>query len=76
MTDSGGKDKAKTETRSEAKDTSGGDAGDGASGDADGAKSDASASYSRGENQKAVTDAYRSNWHDVFGKKKRRGAKK
>jgi hypothetical protein len=25
--------------------------------------------YSRGEGQKAVTQAYRDNWHEIFGKK-------
>ena len=36
-----------------------------------GAKSDAPASYSRGEGQKGVTQAYRDNWHVIFGDKKR-----
>ena len=31
--------------------------------------SDAPAGYSRGENQKAVTDAYRKNWDKIFGGK-------
>ncbi len=30
------------------------------------------ANYSRGEGQKVVTQAYRNNWNDIFGKKKRR----
>ncbi len=38
--------------------------------------SDAPTGYSRGENQKSVTDAYRNNWRDVFGKKPRRRSKK
>lgn len=38
----------------------------------DGGKPDAPSNYSRGENQKAVTEAYRRNWADVFGKKKKR----
>jgi hypothetical protein len=28
-------------------------------------------SYSRGEGQKAVTQAYKDNWNTIFGKKKR-----
>jgi hypothetical protein len=28
--------------------------------------------YSRGEGQKVVTQAYRDNWNDIFGKKKKR----
>ncbi len=39
-------------------------------------KSDAPTGYSRGENQKLVTDVYRNNWDDVFGKKPRRRSKK
>jgi hypothetical protein len=34
------------------------------------AKSEAE-SYSRGEGQKAVTQAYKDNWNTIFGKKKR-----
>ena len=30
------------------------------------------ASYSRGEGQKPVTQAYKDNWNAIFGKKKRR----
>jgi len=33
--------------------------------------SDAPMGYSRGENQKLVTDAYRNNWDRIFGKKDR-----
>jgi hypothetical protein len=29
-------------------------------------------SYSRGEGQKAVTQAYKDNWNAIFGKKKKR----
>jgi hypothetical protein len=29
-------------------------------------------SYSRGENQKPVTQAYRDNWNMIFGKRKRK----
>lgn len=38
----------------------------------DGGKADTPSNYSRGENQKAVTEAYRRNWADVFGKKKKK----
>ena len=33
--------------------------------------SDSSSSYSRGEGQKPVTQAYRDNWNLIFAKKKR-----
>jgi hypothetical protein len=39
--------------------------------DADTSKSDAPKNYSRGEGQKAVTQAYKDNWNAIFGKKKR-----
>jgi hypothetical protein len=29
-------------------------------------------SYSRGENQKPVTDTYKDNWNRIYGKKKKR----
>jgi hypothetical protein len=35
------------------------------------AKSEARKDYSRGEGQKAVTQAYKDNWNTIFGKKKR-----
>lgn len=35
------------------------------------AAKDPAKSYSRGEGQKPVTQRYRSNWDNVFGKKKR-----
>jgi hypothetical protein len=31
-----------------------------------------SSSYSRGEGQKAVTQAYKDNWNAIYGKKKKR----
>jgi hypothetical protein len=34
--------------------------------------SDASANYSRGENQKSVTQTYRDNWDAIFGKPARK----
>ena len=38
-----------------------------------GQKPDAApASYSRGEGQKPVTQAYKDNWNAIFGKKKKR----
>ena len=33
------------------------------------AKSDAPKNYSRGEGQKAVTQAYKDNWNAIYGKK-------
>lgn len=35
------------------------------------AASDPSVGYSRGENQKPITRAYKNNWDNIFGKKKR-----
>lgn len=35
--------------------------------------SDPAAGYSRGENQKPISRAYKNNWDNIFGKKKRRG---
>jgi hypothetical protein len=35
------------------------------------AKSETPKNYSRGEGQKAVTQAYKDNWNTIFGKKKR-----
>jgi hypothetical protein len=35
------------------------------------AKSEAPKNYSRGEGQKAVTQAYKDNWNTIFGKRKR-----
>ena len=34
-------------------------------------KSEAPKNYSRGEGQKAVTQAYKDNWNTIFGKRKR-----
>ena len=61
----------KSETKTDAKSDKAADTG---------AKSDDSAggsskSYSRGENQKPVTKAYRNNWDSIFGARKR-GARK
>lgn len=36
----------------------------------------APASYSRGEGQKAVTQAYRDNWNAIFGDKPKKAIKK
>ena len=37
---------------------------------------EAPANYSRGEGQKPVSQAYRDNWHAIFGKKTRKKKKK
>ena len=70
----GTKDKTSTDTKleakNEAKDATATDAGSGKG--TENSTSDALTGYSRGENQKLVTDAYRNNWNDVFGKKPRR----
>ncbi|MBT5415826.1 MAG: hypothetical protein HOH66_13035 [Rhodospirillaceae bacterium] len=42
------------------------------SGGAEAAK-DPATGYSRGENQKPISKAYKSNWDNIFGKKKRAG---
>ena len=61
------KTEAKTEAKAEAKDAT---ATDAASGKAtESSTSDAPKGYSRGENQKLVTDAYRNNWDNIFGNK-------
>ncbi len=65
---------AKSEARTEAKDATATDAGSGK--ETESSTSDGSAGYSRGENQKLVTDAYRKNWDDVFGKRPRRRSEK
>ena len=36
------------------------------------AKADPSKNYSRGEGQKAVTQAYKDNWNAIFAKKKKK----
>jgi hypothetical protein len=36
------------------------------------AKADPSKNYSRGEGQKAVTQAYKDNWNAIFGEKKKK----
>jgi hypothetical protein len=68
------KTEVKTEARTEAKDATATDAGSGK--ETESSTSDAPTGYSRGENQKPVTDAYRNNWDDIFGKKPRRRSKK
>ncbi len=68
------KTKVKTEARTEAKDATATDAGSGK--ETESSTSDAPTGYSRGENQKPVTEAYRNNWDDIFGKKPRRRSKK
>ena len=68
------KTEVKTEARTEAKDAKATDAGSGK--ETESSTSDAPTGYSRGENQKPVTEAYRNNWDDIFGKKPRRRSKK
>ncbi len=73
----GTKEKTSTDAKTEAtteEDATATDAGSGK--ETESSTSDAPTGYSRGENQKSVTDAYRNNWGDVFGKKPRRGSKK
>ncbi len=65
---------ARSEARSEAKDATATDAGSGK--ETESSTSDVPTGYTRGENQKLVTDAYRNNWVDIFGKKPRRRSKK
>ncbi len=74
----GTKDKASTDAKSEAKtEAKGATATDAGSGkETDSSTSDALTGYSRGENQKLVTDAYRKHWDDVFGTKPRHRSKK
>ncbi len=64
----------KTETKAGTKDKTSTDAGSGK--ETESSTSDAPTGYSRGENQKLVTDAYRNHWDDIFGKKPRRRSKK
>ncbi len=68
------KTEVKTEAQTEAKDATATDAGSGK--ETESSTSDAPTGYSRGENQKPVTEAYRNNWDDIFGKKPRRRSKK
>ncbi len=68
------KTEVKTEARTEAKDPTATDAGSGK--ETESSTSDAPTGYSRGENQKPVTEAYRNNWDDIFGKKPHRRSKK
>ena len=65
------KTEVKTEARTEAKDATATNAGSGK--ETESSTSDAPTGYSRGENQKPVTETYRNNWDDIFGKKPRRG---
>ena len=68
------KPEVKTEAKAEAKEATTTDAGSGK--ETESSTSDAPKGYSRGENQKLVTEAYRSNWDSIFGKKPRGGSKK
>ena len=71
------KAEVKTEAQTEAKDATATDAASGKETESptSSSTSDAPKGYSRGENQKLVTEAYRSNWDNIFGNKPRRGAK-
>lgn len=64
---------AKPEATTEAKAAAANDAGSGA--ERESSASDAPMGYSRGENQKLVTDAYRKNWDAIFGNNPRRSSK-
>ncbi len=68
------KTEVKTGARTEAKDATATNAGSGK--ETESSTSDAPTGYSRGENQKPVTEAYRNNWDNIFGKKPRRRSKK
>lgn len=56
-----------TPTQSEAKDATTPEASSGPASET--SSSDAPKGYSRGENQKLVTEAYRKNWDRIFGNK-------
>ena len=58
-----------TEARTETKDATATSAVSGT--EAERSTSDVPTGYSRGENQKLVTNAYRNNWGHIFGKKPR-----
>ena len=66
--------KGKSDGKSESKDKTSTDKGSGK--ETESKSSDVPASYSRGENQKLVTDVYRKNWNAIFGKKPRGGARR
>jgi hypothetical protein len=63
------KTEVKTEAKADAKEVKATDAGSGKEKETASSTSDAPAGYSRGENQKLVTDAYRNNWDNIFGTK-------
>jgi hypothetical protein len=64
------KTEVKTEAKAEVKDATATDARSGK--ETESSTLDAPKGYSRGENQKSVTDAYRNNWDNIFGNKSRR----
>jgi hypothetical protein len=68
------KTEVKTETKAGTKDKTSTDPGSGKK--AESSTSDAPTGYSRGENQKPVTEAYRTNWDNIFSKQPRRRSKK
>ena len=61
--------KKKTEAKSDTKSDKSADTGS----KSEESSGEPSKGYSRGENQKPVTQAYRSNWESIFGKKRRGG---
>lgn len=63
-------DSAKSETTSDGGGATGSDGGSESSGGS--GSGGAPKSYSRGENQKPVTDAYRDNWNHIFRRGKSR----
>lgn len=63
-------DGAKSETASDGGGTTGSDGGSESSGGS--GSGGAPKNYSRGENQKPVTDAYRDNWNHIFRRGKPR----
>lgn len=71
-------DKKKTETKSKKKsaDTKSADTKSDSGAGTDTKSTDTkSKGYNRGENQKPVTEDYRNNWDQIFGKKKSSGRK-
>ena len=77
MSDSGGataSDTAKSETTPDSGGAAASDGGASSESSGGSGSDGAPKSYSRGENQKPVTDAYRENWNDIFrrGKSRRR----
>ncbi len=66
-------DSAKSETKSDDGGTTGSSGGTGSESSGGTTSDGTRKNYSRGENQKPVTDAYRDNWNHVFKRGKSRG---